>query len=245
MGLCAVILGVMAMSASSAQAGFSWLVLNSAGTVNTEVTETGGVVNLLAQVVGEKDSTHLTLLTKIVGLMISVTCTEFNLVNVNLEKNGELSLGKVKFSNCGVYNGTALEKQLTQCDVRSPGAAAGTVETENATSKLVLHELSGGGKEVLLQVVPDNAEEKFAELEFFLAECPLPPNNPVKGKVFLKDCEKLATTFAVKHLVEQGPLTTLTVGKDTAEHLETSLLGSGWAKLAGAHAGLKWSGMDV
>ena len=32
MGLCAVVVGLMAMSASSAQAALSWLVLNSAGT---------------------------------------------------------------------------------------------------------------------------------------------------------------------------------------------------------------------
>ena len=244
LGLCAVVLGMMAMSTSAAQgATFGFLVLNAAGTVNTEVTESGGVVNLLAKVEGEKDSADLTLLTKLLKLMISVTCTNFTLTNVNLEKLGTLSLGKVGFTGCEVYSGAALGTKLP-CTVKTAGAATGTVESANATSKLVLHTLTGGGTEVLLQVVPDEGTT-FATLLFEGAECSLPASNPVTGSVFLKDGLGQATTFAVKHLIEQGPLTSLSVGSDTAEHLETSLVGSAFAKLGAAHAGLKFAGMDV
>ena len=248
LGLCAVALGMMAMSVSAAQgASLDWLVLNAAGTIATLVVEeeVAGkkVVNLLASVVAEKDSADLTLLTKIIKLMISVTCTTPEFINVNLEKEGTLSLGKVKFTGCLVYNGAGLGT-LLPCTVSTGTTVAGTIEAENATSKLVLHEITGGGKEVLIQVVPD-VGTTFATLLFKGSECPLPEVNEVKGSLFLKDCLKLATTHEIKHLVEQGPLTSLTVGADTAEHLETSLIGSVFAKLGGAHAGLKWAAMDT
>ena len=242
LGLCAVMLGMMAMSTSAAQAAFSWLVLNAAGTVNTEVTETGGVVNLLAGVEGEKDS-RLSLLFTIFHIMVSVGCGNLGLVNVNLEKLGTLSSGKSKLTGCEVYSGADLGTKLP-CTVKTAGAATGTVESANATIKQVLHEIKAGEKEVLLQVVPE-VGTTFATLLFEGAECVLPPSNPVTGSVFLRDCLKQMTTFAVKHLVEQGPLTSLSVGSDTAEHLETSLVGSAWLKLDGAHAGLKWAAMDA
>ena len=243
LGLCVVVVSMMAMSASSAQAAFAWLVLNAAGTVNTEVTESGGVVNLLAKVESEKDTADLTLLTKILKLMISVTCTNIELINFNLEKLGTLSLGQVKFTGCAVYSGAALGT-LLPCTVKSGGAAAGTVTSADATGKLVLHTLTGGGTEVLLQIIPD-VPPILATLLFEGAECPLPASSSVTGSLFLKDCLGQATTFAVKHLFEQGPLTSLSFGSDTAEHLETSLIGSVFVKLGGPHAGLKWSGMDT
>ena len=251
LGLCAVMLGMMAMSTSAAQAAFSWLVLNATGTVNTEVIEVGGIVNLLARVEGEKDSADLTLLTKLLKLMISVTCTNFSLSNVNLEKLGTLSLGKAGFTGCEVYSGAALESKLP-CTVKTAGAATGTIDSANATSKLVLHTFFDHigpieielWKEVLIEVKPDIGTT-FATLLFEGAECSLPASNPVTGSVFLKDSLGQTTTFAEKHLIEQGSLTLLTVGSDTAEHLETSLIGPVWVKLGGAHTGLKFAGMDT
>jgi hypothetical protein len=242
MGLCAVIFGVMAMSASSAQAGFSWLVLNSAGTVNTEVTESGGVVNLLAAVVGESDTNKdLTLLTKALGLSIIVTCGSFELININLEALGKLSNGQVKFKECEAYKVSPLTEPL-DCMVHSSGQAVGTILSDVGKGELVLHEVSPGVKEVLTKIESTTAQ--FATILMEL--CALPASNKITGVLYLKDNNGKATTHEEKHLIVQGPLTSLNYGTNmTTEHLETAIDGSAWIKLGGAHAGLKWAGMDV
>jgi hypothetical protein len=235
LGLCAVVFGVMAMSASSAQAALSWLVLNSAGTTATE---------LKAELVGEKDSPDITLLAKTLGIKIIFTCTNFELKGVNLEVGGKLTEGgKVKFTGCEAYEKGTLEVALG-CGLHTTGTAAGTIETTEGKGELVLHTLAAGGTEVLTKVEPKTAGGAFATI-LTNGLCSLPESNKVSGVLYLKDCEHLATTHAVKHLIEQGPLTSLIYGAHSVEHLETSLDGSGWVKLGGAHLGLKWSGMDA
>jgi hypothetical protein len=55
--------------------------------------------------------------------------------------------------------------------------------------------------------LPDTSET-YATLEFG-AECAIGEKVPVIGKLRYKDCENLALTHLVKHLVEVGPLTDL------------------------------------
>ena len=232
LGLCAVVFGVMAMSATSAQAALSWLVLNSAKTTETE---------LKAELAGESDG-DVSLTTKEVSIKFTVTCSGFELVGVNLEAGGTLTNGgKVKFTGCEAYETAPLTGALG-CHVHSAGQTSGNVLTAEGKGTLALHTLTGGGTEVLTKLEPKTGTT-FAT--FLTEKCVVPETNPVNGVLYLKDCEKKALTHEVKHLVEQGPLTSLFVGSDTAEHLETSLSGSGWVKLGGAHAGLKFAAMDV
>jgi hypothetical protein len=237
LGLCAVVLGVMAVSTSSAQASlYKWLILNAAHTVATE---------LLALLVGETDSPDITLLTKLLGKRFAITCTNFELNAVHLSALGTLSEGgKVKFTGCEAYGKGSLEEALG-CHVHSAGTAAGTIETKEGKGALLLHELVGGGTELLTKIEP-KVGTTFAT--FLTEECILPESNPVNGKLFIKDCELKAEVHLVRHLIEQGPLTVLWVGAHTAEHLETSLDGSGWVKLGnsvatGNHSGLEWAGI--
>ena len=235
-GACVMVLGVMAVWASAAQAHlFEWLILNSAKTASSE---------LKAFVVGEKDTEHLTLLTKLSGLHIFITCTNFNLVGVYLELGGTLTTGgKVTFTGCEAYEGSLLGTKLN-CNVHSPGTAVGTVTTNAGKGGLVLHTLAGGGTELLTKIEPE-VGTTFATI---LTEgCSLPEENPVNGVLYIKDCEKKGEVHAVKHLIEQGALTSLWLGKDTAEHLETSIIGSAWVKLGDDtkginHTGLEWAG---
>jgi len=231
LGMCAVVFGVMALAASAAQASlFEWLILNASHTTATE---------LKAELVGEKDSADITLLTKEVGIKFAVTCTNFELVGVNLEKEGTLTEGgKVKFTGCEAYGKGTLEEPLG-CSVHSTGQPAKTVVSNEGKGGLVLHEISAGVTELVTKLEPKTGEN-FAS---FLTEgCVIPESNPVRGKLFLKDCELKAEVHLVKHLIEQGPLTSLFVGSDTAEHLETSLDGSVWVKLGGPHVTLEWAG---
>ncbi len=76
------------------------------------------------------------------------------------------------------------------------------------------------------------------------ATCTLPTevNEPIKGVLWIKDCENMEQLHLVEHLIIESTAhgKTLFIGSDTAEHLEASLEGSTWVKLSGAHAGLKW-----
>jgi hypothetical protein len=232
LGLCAMVLGVMAISAGAAQgAAFAWVVLNASETIATE---------LKALVVGEKDSAHLTLLTHLLGIAPSITCTNFELVGVNLETGGKLTTGgKVKFTGCEAYLSGTLTTALG-CNVQSKGQPVGTIETNSLKGELILHILEAGKTEVLMKLDPEVAGGPFATI--LTEECILPESNPVKGVLYLKDGENRATTHVTKHLIEQGLLTSLFVGTDNKEHLETSLDGSAWVKLNGAHKALEWAG---
>jgi len=230
LGLCAIVLGVMAVSASSAQA-LSWLILNATQTTATE---------LKAALVMETDSTDLTLSTKEVGIRFVVTCTNTEAIGINLEVGGKLTEGgKIKFTGCEAYETAPLTGALS-CHIHSAGQPAGTVLTAEGKGELVLHEIKAGEKEVLVKIEPKTG----TTLASFLTEkCVVPETNPVNGKLFLRDCEKAATVHQNRHLIEQGPLTSLFVGADTAEHLETSLSGSVWWRLGAAHLGLHFGAM--
>jgi hypothetical protein len=232
-GFCAVIVGVISLLASTAQAALSWLILNSAGTTATE---------LKAELVAEKDTSDITLLTKELGLKIAITCTNIELPGFNLEVSGKLTEGgKIKLTGCEAYGKGTLEEALG-CHIHSTGQPSGTILSNELKGELVSHEVKGGGRRRLWRIIARILGALFNALS---EECAIPESNAISGELFLQDCEAKEVTHAVKHLLEQGPLTSLFVGKDTAEHLETSLDGSFWVKLGGAHAGLKWSAMEA
>jgi len=226
---------MMAMSASAAQgATLSWLILNAPKTVATELNATFAV---------EPESAHMTLDGEVSGLKVAVTCTNLALKGVSLEAGGKLTEGgKVVFTGCKVFKTAPLTEEY-KCTVKTTGAAAGTVET---------NELKGGlallGGEVLTKVEPKaGSTGNFATLRFEGAECVLPELNQVHGTAYFKDCEGFATTHKLKHLFNSvAEFVALFIGGHSAKQLEvTKILGSFWALLAGAHAGLEWSGMDA
>ena len=234
LGLCAVVVGMMAMSAGAAQGAFSWLILNEAKTVATD---------LLALVDAKLEGTHASLDGEVAGLKIAVTCTAFTLTNVHLVPGGTLNnTGTVTFTGCKVYEAAPLTKEY-KCTVKSPGAAAGTVATTvGNTGKLVLVE-----GEVQTQIEPAGGPTgNFATLRFEGAECILPEVNQVHGTLLLKDCLGQATTHVLEHLIESGKSTKLYVGGHSAKQLEvTKILGSAWVFLIKEHEGRLWSGMDA
>jgi hypothetical protein len=237
-GVCGVVVvAMMAMFASSAQAGMSWLVFNAEETVATEVKLEGGKVNLLASVGGEIDSSTITLLTRLLALSVAVSCTSFATAGFNLEPEGKISAG-AKF----ILGGCTVNQ--AGCTVKTAGSATGTVETEKLKGILVMHEIGGGLKIPLIKIEAEVAGGALAAIRFEGAECLLPLSNKLTGTLFLEDCETTTEPFP-RYLIVQGPLTSLSVGADTVEHLETSLDGSGWLKLTGVHAGLKWAAMET
>ncbi len=244
LGLCAVVLGVMAFSASAAQAevGAKWLILTSGG-----VVKTGEELN--AEIKGEIEKEDAALLTKILGIGVRILCTSGTLNGKpKLIGEGKISEGKVSFSGCKTFlteSGKA-EKEFPECKPHSKGAAAGTVETELGLGEIVLHILEPSGtKDELTLIHPAPVEGKestrFVTLEME-STCPIGEKVPVSGELFLKDCESAFLTHLPTHLVEEGPLTELWVLNKNAEHKAT-IDGSAKISLAGAHAGLSWGGM--
>jgi len=224
LSLCALAFGLMAF-ASSAQAS-EWLILNSKG-------ETIEAKNLTASVELELEGKMGTLLTKLSGLAVSVLCTAAGLEATSLKGSGTLSEGgRVTFTGCTVPVPTG-----EICTVKSKGGTVGTIVTLEGKGQL---EPGGSTK------ISPKSGETFAELVFEGAKCTLPTevSEPIKGVLWIKDCEGLVKSHLKEHLIIEDTSKghTLWIGSDTAEHLETSIDGSAWARLSGAHAGLLWAG---
>jgi hypothetical protein len=234
LGLCATVLSVMAISASAAQAAGSWLV----GT--TEITKTS---TLPAELTVEIDTLEPKLLTHLVGLIVTVTCTKV-MSSPIFRHDGEI-VDIVVSTGCTVEAKDSKGNKSGNCTVKSTGVPTGTIASEDLKGEAVLHELTGGAKDVLAKIESETIGEPLTTIHFEGAECLLPLSTKVTGVLYIKDCEGFAETLKVKHLIEQGPLTSLSVGADNAEHLLTSIDGSFWAKMTGVDAGQEWRAMGV
>jgi hypothetical protein len=231
LGLCVVVLGTMAFSAGSAQAEFGaqWLF--------AEKAPNSGLVAFLEAFVGLESETVIVLHTKIAGINVLFECKSLAAVNMKLKASGSIGEGaKIKFSECITkLNGAT----SAPCVPKAGGTETGVINTNALHALMRLHELAGGVRDDIILVLPDSGET-IAMMEFS-AECAIGTKVPLIGTFTLKDCENLILTHLVKHLLEFGPLDGLWVISKTAEHV-TTVLGSWWARLVGAHEGLKWSG---
>jgi hypothetical protein len=236
LGLCAMVFGLMAFSAAAAQAevGAQWLLAEKAPGTK--------LVAFLEAEIGLRKETNGILHSKIAGIAVLFECTELSLVgNPKLKANGSISTGKIKFTGCDTFLNGVLSKPC----LPEGGGVADVIETLNLHALIILHKLASGEVDDLLSVLPDDVNGKpsevFAHIELG-PECAIGENVLVVGKATLKDCEGLALTHLVEHLVELGPLTELWVTQNkTAEHVAT-ILGSAWGFLTGAHTGMKFSG---
>ena len=243
LGLCAIVLGLMAFGTAGAQAevGAKWLILNKAGEVKQ-----GSTLHASVQL---KTDVNGVLHSEILKIKVLFLCTTIEAENAKLQEEGiignevitkeglkEGKGSKVKFSGCTTdLNGVTESK----CIPTDPVGGAGTIITKLGHALLKLHE----GNDIV-KILPDTGKE-FAAIKTGPAtgnECPIGTNVPVIGSLALKDCENLALTHLKEHLVEQfAPLTKLWTISETEEHVAT-LLGSAWARLTGEHEGLLWSG---
>ena len=244
LGLCAVVLGVMAFSASAAQAESTavWLILTEE-TFKNEKGETEHKVKtgaeLPAVVEGSLENNEGSLLSKITGIAVQFKCTAATLVGVKLEKEGKLTEGgKVKFTGCKTFLNGA---EATECVPHSGSEPAGTLLSNEGKGLLVLHEPSAGVKEGVTRIEPKTGAT-FITLTLG-ASCPIGNSVPIIGKLFVKDCEGKLTTHLVKHLIEElKALTKLWTISETAEHVAT-IDGSAMVFLGSPHTGLAWGGM--
>jgi hypothetical protein len=242
LGLCAMVLGLMAFSATGAQAAGTWLILNSEGKVKTGV-ELPAVLEL------EKDKNkegveHYILHTEILKIKVLFLCSGIKAVNAKIFGAGAIGKGpgeekesKILFSGCiTLLNGVAEPK----CLPTDPIDGADFIVTEFLHGLAALHELTDKTKDDIVLIEPDKFGGPLVVIHFS-AGCVIGISVPVFGKFAPLDCENLSLTHLAKHLWEPFlPLTRLWAISDTPEHAAT-ILGSVWAKLGGEHAGLLWS----
>jgi hypothetical protein len=225
LGLCAMVLGLMAFSASAAQAeaGANWMVKGA------NVTST-----LLPNVqITEIENNSAILHTKIAGALVEYLCTSAKLTGANLELEGKLTNGgKVKFTGCvTILNGSL----SPACVPKSAGLGNGEIESLAGKGLMELHE----GKPVT-KIEPSTGEN-FAVIKHG-GECSLPESVPVKGKLVIADGKGEGDKELVTHLIVEHKLSHLFVISDTAEHLAV-IKGSANAALTGAHVEMAWSGL--
>jgi hypothetical protein len=221
MAFVAIVFGGMAFGASAAQAesGAHW---------NVEGIPISGTLVVEGQ--AEIESNGI-LLTKVGASTIEITCTAIKGVSLSLEESGSGS-GKAHVEGCT----TKLNGNLANnCKPKSPGATSGLIETNALDGLIKLHELAGGAKDDLLELLP-SAGTAFVTIELGVL-CAIGNKFDITGKGFVKDGTNEGLVEKVKHLVEEGPLTALLFGSNAA-----TIDGSAFIFLTGAHAGLNVSG---
>lgn len=232
MVLFTLALGLMALSATTAQAetGAYWEVGG---------TKIEGASELLPKFNVKKDSSHMIILFSISTTKVELDCTEIKFVNGLLHKLGRAT-GKLHLGNCVTKAGGT----EFACKPHSPGAALGLIETSALLGLLKLHK-ENEVKEDLLELQPLEGEtlatfvlgvEGEEECLFLLGK------NEIKGKLFLKDCQKELLTNKTEHLFEeQRALTKMLIAG--VGSLAVTIDGSFLAFLVGKpHEGLQWSG---
>jgi hypothetical protein len=215
LGLCALALTIMTVGASGAQGAAAWLVLEG-------LTVTEGIGG---EVITSKD-TAITLHSKVSGITVDVLCTEVNGETVLLSSSGRIAKGaQLNLIGCIVdLNG----KPAADCEPID-GSLKGVVLSSLLEGGLVLHELAGGTKDELLELLPVVAGSPLWTIQMSKL-CSIGTKVPVLGKLYLKDCENAMLVHRETHLFEEGPLTELFFISKTEEH-KASFLGSFFAKV--------------
>ena len=217
--LSGLVLGLMAFSASAAQALPVWMVNGADLNNNT----------LLPEVGGELETTSTLLFTTKGGTAVAISCTAATVTEAKLKEAGKTTESRVKFSGCSTkLNGTLSSK----CEPFT-GASKGVIETNKG---LILIVLDAGVAAALVE--PETGETLVT---IALGEtCAIGESVPVTGELFLKDCQNEFATEKVIHLVEQLLSETLKALGQPA-----NLDGSAFIFLKGAHLNAPWSGLPA
>jgi hypothetical protein len=224
----AVVFGVMAFGATAAHAEpkSHWNINGAATTVA-----------LKAQFQATLENNHGILLTKVGLTTIEKLCTSIKFVNMVLGLTGSAT-GKIHLDGC-VFKANGVVQSV--CKPHSPGAAEGLIETNTLNALIVLHTPTGGLPEPVMEVVPASGTV-FVTVVFGKevgSECAILTKADITGKLFLKDCQKELAIEKITHLFEEEKvLSKLLFGGN-----KMTLDGSVNVVLAGAHAGLKYSGI--
>lgn len=162
----------------------------------------------------------------ILGQKTEFLCTTVQPISVKLKPEGAVGFeSQLKFTGCVTkINGSV----SGACEPRGNGSEPGVFISNLLKGQMIEHEKAG-----IVRLEPNTGEE-IASLNS-TEECAIGQKIALRGKLTLKDSS--LETEAVTHLFTVGPLTTLTLSGQAA-----TATGSMIVQLAGAHAGLLWSG---
>ncbi len=233
LGLCALVMGVMAIGttgAAQAETGACW------GYINPTTLELKCFnKELEAKPLFELENKTGTLL--IANQTFAVLCTglEFD-EGGQLSENGTILLGRIKFSGCVTLIKGVISKPCEPFN----GTEKGVILTEKGEGLIKLHELTATKElEPTVLIKPDIKEGNLAIIHTG-PECSVGEEIIIKGELVLWDC-KGKTSFQehkLVHLVEEFPgLKLMKVGANSA-----TLDGSANVTLASPHNLLKWAG---
>jgi hypothetical protein len=231
LGMCALVLGLMAVWAGAAQAeetGGNWTYKNAAGELKTfegalAEPELGGEIE--PGTVGVLDSKVLG------GSLLKYECKKFTVVKGSKLQAGGKAIGSLVFTECETFINSVLNKNCNP--------EAGTITTKEIKGVMLLHKLGDGTIHKILIAEPVTGTT-FATVKSSEA-CSIGLNVPIGGKFAIIPSNP--TTHEVKHLItEFAALTHLFVISDTVEHKAT-ITGSALAFLSGTHVGLNFAGL--
>jgi len=251
LGLCALVLGLMAFASSAAQAepGSTWSVLNTEATPKLFLIP--GANDLLPQVnIALENNTAELLFTTAGGTKVAILCTSANFdEGGRLQATGGISLGRILFKGCltklnGVTSGACKPSG------GGTGAASGEILTEKGKGLITLDKLPNGELDEYVRIIPENSKGEttklFSKIELG-PECSIGESVPVEAEtlgdgLWIKDCgpepNKSALEYKVIHLIEQAlrETTLLALGRPA------TIDGSANAFLVGEHLNFKWRG---
>jgi len=229
-GLCVLALGLVAFSASAAQAA-TWMV----GGANLTSTSQN------KELVGSIDAPDGALLAKLGLNKVTFLCKSGKLVNAKLEPEGAISEAsknaKVAFSECTTLLN---EKEAAKCTPTATGKGAGTIETEEGYALLTEHSTGDG-----VTVITPKVGETFAIIHMG-AGCAIGESVEVFGSLALHDVglelnKDELEVEETKHLVSEfAALTKLTVANKESKSAAT-LDGMADIKINGGTT--LWSGL--
>jgi len=236
LGMCALVLGLMAVWAGGAQAeetGGKWTYEPAGGgalktfegalhepTLNGALE--GGIATLHAKVLGGKELLY--------------HCTGVSVVGGRLQLEGHVK-GVLVFTGCTTLIDGVLSNN---CKPKAGGTEEGVIKTTTILALMLLHKLTEGGVKDKILIAHPLVGTTFAFVESTEA-CAIGQKVPIGGLFAIQDTEP--TTHLVNHLIKEFlPLTDLFVISKTAEH-KAHILGSAIAFLEGAHLNYKWAGL--
>jgi hypothetical protein len=244
LGMCALVLGLMAVWAGAAQAentGGSWTY------------ETGGVLKTFEGALAEPEITGeiekdasgnpipLVLHSEALeGTKVLYECKSFTVAAGSKLKPNGVVLGKLLFHECKTFlNGV----ESKPCEPKA-GGSPGLIVTGLIKAQMLLHKLAGGTIDKILIAEGETEAgvltQHFAFIESS-ASCSLGIKALVGGKFAIEPSNP--TTHEVKHLIKEFlPLTELWILSNTLEH-KAEILGGAWVFLKGTHLNFKWAGL--
>ena len=205
--LCVLALGLVAFSATAAQAEGTWMV------GGTDLTS--GSKEVTGKLVGATGA----LLGTLGANAVNFKCTAASLVNAKLEKEGAISEAsknaKVKFSGCT----TAINGTVAKACEPVNGAEKGVIVSESGYALFKEHSTGEG----VTEIIPANEKNVFGVIHMGEA-CSIGEEVKVFGKLTVKDSGGevgLETEKAIHTIEEFASLTELKIANGKSESKAT------------------------